>query len=108
MPLAAKGNVHAVVAQALALKSLADTHRREQVHGSLLEYTCTHTIDHVVAATVLDDDRIDAIEMQQMPEEQAGRTGADDADLCSQNPVLHVKFAASSVLPEPLYFATRG
>ena len=74
-----------------------------------------HAIDDVVAAAVLDDDRVDAVQMQQMAEQQPGRTCADDSDLrpdavtrSPQNPVLHAKLAASSVLPLPLYFATSG
>ena len=53
----------------------------QQIDGALLEHARPHPIDHVLAAAVLDDDRIDAVQMQQLAEQQPGRTRADDADL---------------------------
>jgi hypothetical protein len=53
--------------------------------------------------------------MQQVPQQQSGWASADNADLRRENghvrfqkPALQTKFAASSVLPAPLYLATNG
>jgi hypothetical protein len=52
--------------------------------------------------------------MQQMAKQQSCGPGANNADLrpdgchLGQKPLLQVKFAASSVLPLPLYFASCG
>ena len=53
----------------------------QQIDGALLEDARPHAIDDVLAAAVLDDDRVDAVEMQQVSEQQPCRTCADDADL---------------------------
>jgi hypothetical protein len=67
-----------------AAQSRADAHRNQQVHCSLFEHARSDAVDHVLAAAVLDDDRIDAVQMQQMSEQQPCRPCADDSDLCSQ------------------------
>ena len=77
--------IEAVVAQAALPQSRAHAHRDQQVHGPLLKDAGAHAVDHVVAASVLDDDRVHAVEMQQVPQQQPGRTGADDSNLCAVN-----------------------
>ena len=52
-----------------------------QVDGALLEHAGAHALDDVLLAAILEDDRIDAAQVQQMAEHQSGRSGADDADL---------------------------
>ena len=49
----------------------------------MFEHPRSDAIDHIFAASILDNDGIDAIEMKQMTEQQPGGTGADDADLGS-------------------------
>src|SRR6185503_4586551 len=88
MPLPLEGDIETVVSQSVALEVSADTHGMQQIDGSLLEDPRSHTIDHILAAAVLNDDGIDTVEMQQMPEHQARRTCADDADLCGETHLL--------------------
>ena len=58
-----------------------DTHRDQQVHRPLFEDTRPDAIDHIVAAAVFDDDRVDAVEVQQLREEQPCGTSTDDSNL---------------------------
>ena len=53
----------------------------EEVDDRLLEDPCTDARLDVVAAPVLEDHRIDALELEEVAERESGRTGADDADL---------------------------
>ena len=81
MPRAAEGEVDAVVPHPLAREPPADADLAHQVHRSLLEHARAHALDHVLPAAVLEDDGVDALEMQQLPEHQSGGAGADDAHL---------------------------
>ena len=78
-----KADVEPVMSEACASEPRPDTHRVEQIHRALLEYARPHAIDHVLAAAILDDDRIDAVEMQQVSKQQPCRTCTDDSDLRS-------------------------
>ena len=62
-------------------RPIADAHRVHQVHGALLEHAGTDALDDVLAAVALDDDRVDAGLVQQLPQHQARGARADDADL---------------------------
>ena len=81
VPDAAEGQVDAVVTHALAREPIADTDLPHQIDRALLEHARAHAFDHVLPAAVLDDDGVDALEMKELPEHQAGGTSADDAHL---------------------------
>ena len=81
MPGAAEGEIDAVVPQSLAREARAHADLAHQIHRSLLEHTGADALDHVLPGPVLEDDGVDALKMKQLPEHQAGRSGADDADL---------------------------
>jgi hypothetical protein len=72
------------VAKTFALNTGADAHRSQEIHGPLLEDTCPHPVDHVIATAILDDDRINAVQMKEMREHQPRRSGADDSYLGSE------------------------
>ena len=81
VPGTGKCDVDTVVTQALAPKPLAHAGLCEQVHGGLLEHSGPDAFDHVFLGAALEDHRVDALQMQQLTEHQAGRAAADDADL---------------------------
>jgi hypothetical protein len=81
VPTAAEAQFDPAVLEAFALKPLPDARLDEEVDGTLLQYARAHPVLDVVAVAILDDDRIDPRAMQQMRQQQAGRTGADDAHL---------------------------
>ena len=59
----------------------ADAGLVEQVDRALLEHAGADAAAHVVARCALEDHAVDAVAVQQLPEQQAGRAGADDHDL---------------------------
>ena len=79
--LAAEAKLHAVVHEALALQALAHPHLDEQVDRALLEHAGADPSLHVLAVAVLEDDRLDALEVEEVPEHEARRPRADDPDL---------------------------
>jgi hypothetical protein len=55
----------------------------EQVDRDLLENAGADAAEDVVAGLGFEDYGIDAGAMQQLAEDEAGRSGTDDGDLCS-------------------------
>ena len=53
----------------------------EQVDRALFENAGADALLHVLAALRLDHDGLDALQVEQVREQQAGRSGADDAHL---------------------------
>src|SRR4051794_17017088 len=81
VPLAVELHVDAVVHDPLAMQPVADAGAVEEVDRALLEDAGADARFDVVAATVLEDDSVDARDVQQLPEREPGRAGADDRDL---------------------------
>jgi hypothetical protein len=77
----------AVVGQPLALHALADAGVDQQIARPLLDQAGADAALDIVAVAVLDDDGLDALEMQKVREHEAGGPGADDPNLCT-----HVRF----------------
>jgi hypothetical protein len=77
----AEPQLDAVVDHPLAPHPLADAELGEQVDRPLLEHAGADTVLDVVARAVLEDDRLDALSVQQLSEREPRRTGAHDADL---------------------------
>jgi hypothetical protein len=67
-----------VVHESLALEPLTDAHLDQQVDGALLEHAGAHPVLDVLARAVLEHDGLDALELEQLPEHQAGGPGPDD------------------------------
>ena len=53
----------------------------EQIDRALLEHAGPHPRQHMLAVGAFENDIVDADAGQQLPEQQAGRAGADDRDL---------------------------
>ena len=81
MPAAAEAQLDAVMLETFADETLAHARAFEELHGTMFEHAGAHAMLDVVAASCLDDDRLDALEMQQMREQQSCRSGTDDAHL---------------------------
>jgi hypothetical protein len=67
--------------QALALHSIADAHLREQIDGSAFENTRADALLAILARPVFENDALDALEMKEVREHEAGRPGSDDSNL---------------------------
>ena len=81
MALAAEAQLDAVVGETLPLQAPADAHLDQEVRRPLLEHAGTDASFDVLAVAVLEDDRFDALEVEEMPEHEARRARADDSDL---------------------------
>ena len=78
---AAEAQLDSMVREAFALQALADAGFDQKIDGALLQHAGAHTVLDVFAVATLDHDRVDAREMQQMRQQQAGRPRADNAYL---------------------------
>ena len=86
VPGAGKADLDAVVDEALALEPLAQPGLDQDIDAALLEHAGADATFDIVAAAILHDDGIDAGPLQQMGQQQPGRSRADDADLRALGP----------------------
>ena len=63
------------------LHALADADVDQQIGGPMLDQAGADAVLDIVAAAILDDDRLDALQMQQPRQHQAGRPRSDNSDL---------------------------
>src|SRR5262249_12865982 len=78
---AAEGEIDAVVEHAFALHALAHPGLDQEIACPLLDETGADAVFDIVAAAVLQHDRLDARQMQQMRQHQPGGPRPHDADL---------------------------
>ena len=81
VPPPAEEHIEPVVYQAFPRHALAHTRLAQQVHGPLLEHAGTDAAQDVLRAPAFDDERLDASPLEQLPQEEPRRTGADDGYL---------------------------
>src|SRR5262249_54442728 len=93
VPLAGELQVDAAVDDSLPLHALADARVAEEAGGSLLEHPRADPRLDVLATAVLEHDRVDAFQVEQVREHQPGRAGADDADLRPHQPSSSTRWA---------------
>jgi hypothetical protein len=70
-----------LVDEPFATQAIAYAHLGEQVDRPLLEHAGADSLLDVLAAPVLEDDGIDALEVQEVRQHESGGTGTDDPDL---------------------------
>src|SRR5439155_3560414 len=78
---AEEAEVNASVHHAFTVEARADTDVAHHIHRALLENASTDALNDVVLAPGFEDDGIDALEMQQLSEQQARGASADDTYL---------------------------
>jgi hypothetical protein len=61
----------------------AESRLVQQVHRALFENACTNGGFDIAAAACLEHDRFNTAKMEKMGEQEARRTRANDADLCT-------------------------
>ena len=84
MPLAAEAYLHTLVDQAFAMQPRGDAGMIEHIDTALLQHASANATQHVVRAASFDDDSVDAIPEQELPEQQSRRAGTDDGDLSAR------------------------
>ena len=111
MPQSVEGDGDARVPQTFAAKPVADADLVHEIHRALLEHAGTDARDDVFLAAILEDDRVDALQVQQVTEHQTGRSGPDDGHLGAEashhrqlyreNAMRHFAFADGRLTPLP-------
>src|SRR5262245_51227496 len=61
MTTSIEADVQPVVAQSLTFEPLSHAHRNHQIDRALLEHARTDALDHVVAAAIFDDYRVNSV-----------------------------------------------
>jgi len=87
MARAAEGKLEAVMDQPLAMQARGDADLVQEIDGALFEHAGANARQHIVAIHAFENDGVDAMTVQQLAEQQAGRASADDGDLSAQKPV---------------------
>ena len=96
MPLAVELELNPVVDGTLALHSLTDACLDEQVGDTLFEHARADACLDVVAAAVLEHDRVDPLQVEEVREHEARRAGPDDADLRAHQPSSRTRWAIAN------------
>ena len=78
VPAPLEAQLDPVMNDALAVQALGHAHLGQQVDGSLLEHARPDALLDVLAAARLEDDGVDALQVQQVRKRQTRRPGADD------------------------------
>ncbi|MDT4867854.1 hypothetical protein FQZ97_1027850 [compost metagenome] len=81
MAHAVEQHVEPAVHQAFGVHALAHARFVHQVGGHLLQHSGADAAEHVVGRLALQNDGVDAGLVQQLAEQQAGRTCTDDGNL---------------------------
>src|SRR5215831_11701047 len=76
-------DLHALMDETIGMHAPADTGFIQQIHRDLFDNAGAHAAEYVVGGLPLQDDIVDASTLQELAEEQPGRTGADNDDLSS-------------------------
>ena len=76
--LSAKSKLDAFMNQAFAVRALAGADLIEQRDGALFQKAGPNAAKHIVRRVTFQDDVVDAVSVQQLPEQKAGRACADD------------------------------
>ena len=87
MTHAIDANLHAVMHQAFAVHARADAGLVQEIDGHLLDHAGADAAEHVLRRLPFQDDVVDAVLVQELAEQQARRTGADDGDLSAHDSV---------------------
>ena len=91
------GDGRTVMGMAFAIHARAEPDLAQQRDGAGLEHAGADALQHMGAALPFQDDAVDAVAMEHMGQEQAGRAAADDRHLgsCRRR---HVRLSRSASL----------
>ena len=76
-------NLHALVDEAVGVHPRADAGLVQEIHRDLFDDAGAHAAEHVLRGLPFKDDVGNAVFVQQLPQQQSGRTRADNDDLSS-------------------------
>lgn len=81
MTHAVEGDFGSVMEKAFLMKALGGASLLNQPDRSLLQNPRANAAEHVVLGLLLENDGVDSLFGQQLPEKEARRTGTDDDNL---------------------------
>jgi hypothetical protein len=88
VPSASESDLYASMRKSFVDQMLRDSEHRQQIDGSLLEDPRTYAGHHVIAGLAFQDDILNAVMVEKLPEHEAGGSAADDGYLGSQEFLL--------------------
>ena len=80
-----RGDLDAAMSQRFGVQPFRDARQLQHVDRALLQHAGANAAEHVLGRAPLEDHGIDARSMQQLSEQQSGRPGADDGNLCAHS-----------------------
>ena len=90
MTAVADADVEAFVHQAFARQSLADPGFLQQIDRALFEHAGADATKHILAGAPLEHDVVDALQLQQLGQQQARGARANNGDLRSHDSFFRV------------------
>ena len=93
-----EAQLESMVDEALPLHPLSGSDLHHQVDGRLLEHPGPDGGLDGLAAAALDNDRVDAPQMEHVREQEPGRPGSDDPDLCAHRHLHPASTVCSDLL----------
>ncbi len=109
MRLALESQLDTVMDEPFASQAIANTGCDEQIDGALLEHAGTHALFDVLTAAPLDDNRLDAFEVEQVRQHQSRRAGADNPDLCPHSAISYTRSRmVATPWPTPTHIVHRA
>src|SRR5215203_21060 len=97
VPLAGELQLDPVVDETLPSEPLSHADLLQQVDSALLEHPGPDAALDVLAGSVLENDGVDPLQVEEVSEDEAGRPGADDADLRPLGPQPQTSCAVSTI-----------
>ena len=95
MGIVLAGDGEAVMRKTFGMHPRASARLFQHFHGAFFKHSGAHARKHMVKARTLEDHRLDSDVVQQLAEQQSGRSGANDANLGGQR--LHADFPIFSI-----------
>ncbi len=88
----AEAEPYSFMPQSFPLQARANPGFDHQVHRALFQHTGPNTIFNVLAAAAFQNNRLNAVQVQQVGKHQAGRSGPDNTDLGSHAFLTYQRF----------------
>jgi hypothetical protein len=85
MEVAVDADVDPPMQHALALQALAYSYISKQVGSPMLDQSRADSVLDIIAAAIFDDDRFNALQMQQSCQHQTGRPCSDNSNLSAHD-----------------------
>jgi hypothetical protein len=97
MSAAAEAQFDPVMEKSFSLEPFSDTCFNKQINCALFEQASPYAFFAILAAARLDDDRLDAVQMQEVRKDQTSGSGADYSNLSSHGGEKNGRFRSAKI-----------